>query len=90
MTNPELQPLQGSEKQIQWAAQIRNDWFSFSRKELNKALKMMELSRQNLTKARWQRKHDAWVESRASVAKVTDAKWWIENRERIFHPSPGN
>lgn len=62
-----LPALSGSEKQVKWAADVRRDWI---KRTINRATKEADRKlMQNVTTV--------------AVAELTEAKWWIDNRNDI-------
>lgn len=78
----ELPPLNGSEKQVAWAADIRGDLLRSIDNRFSSARDIIrrDLDAGKLTGARADEMramfHAAW----ASLAAKDDAKWWIDHR----------
>lgn len=76
----DLPELQGTEKQIQWAEMIRNT-------SINQVIRFCEISKKQFTRATDEAKtaivHKAIDKAFHKFTIQNNAKWWIENKDRL-------
>jgi AICAR transformylase/IMP cyclohydrolase PurH len=70
-------PMQGTEKQVSWAKEIRRNAVIANVKRFNSMVDGMQLRQQEMTPEQRQ----AAAAGISKLASIEDARFWIDNRE---------